>query len=201
MNIKKIILVLLFTSILLMGTTLIIEAVTLPSVVGPEVTLEVSEPVLITSAGQSADAMILKTVAKKVELEYKFNALAKEEDLQGVKSIIVVMGASSKGLGAAGLDIDKEIKRVKEFLEETKKDESIIIFAIHIGGKARRGVGSNSIIELVVPYADYIIVTEAGNEDHFFEEACKKNEKPLMIITKMADIIKAMDDIFHSGNN
>jgi len=201
MNRKKIILVLFFVSLLLMGTTLIIEAVTLPSVVGPEVTLQVSEPILITSAGQSADVMILKTVAERVKLEYKFNALAKEEDLQEIKSIVVVMGASSKGLGAAGLDIDKELKRVKEFLEEAKKDEGIIILAIHIGGKARRGAGSNCIIELVVPYADYIIVTEAGNEDHFFEEICKKNEKPLMVITKMADIIKVVDDIFHHGTN
>ena len=41
---------------------------------------------------------------------------ATAKDLQGVKSLVLVIGVSLKGLGAAGLDVSKEKKGTGVFL-------------------------------------------------------------------------------------
>ena len=70
------------------------------------------EPVLITSAGQSADVLMIKILSDKAGISYKFEKTASTEVLDSVKSVIIVTGGSSKGLGAAAIDKAEELKRV-----------------------------------------------------------------------------------------
>lgn len=127
------------------------------------------KPALIISAGQSTDGLILKQVmtdrATKETIPYIQMAQAK--DLSGIKTLIVAVGVSNKGLGAAGIDIDKETSRVRSVLSEAKKNDCYIILA-HIGGSARRGGTSDQMSRLVASYAHHIIVVNDSNEDGFF---------------------------------
>ena len=63
------------------------------------------KPALITSAGQSTDGLILRTILtdKKTGDTVPFEKLAKPEDLEGIRTLIVSVGLSTKGLGAAGV--------------------------------------------------------------------------------------------------
>ncbi len=61
------------------------------------------QPILISSAGQSADVKLVKMLAQKQQLNANTILMAKPADLSGVKSLIIVPGFSSKGLGAAGI--------------------------------------------------------------------------------------------------
>jgi len=74
-------------------------------------------PVLLTSCGQSPGPAIIKVVLQKLNIEFELNPLATAASLQQKKaagqpygSVIVVMGASLKGMGAAGISIEDEIK-------------------------------------------------------------------------------------------
>jgi len=151
---------------------------------GAQATFE--RPGLITSIGQSSDVAIVKVMVNtqlKLGLEYKPTALA--ADLAGAKSLVMVIGASTKGLGAAGLDMAKEIERTTALLK-TAKEKGIRVLALHTGGEARRGKTSNDLINLVVPEADYVVVVAAGNKDKLFNTLAAKKGIPVVEVDKMA---------------
>jgi len=56
---------------------------------------------------------------------------------KGYKTLIVTTGTSGKGMGAAGTNVNKEIARCKEVIEEAKK-EGILVITAHVEGMARR---------------------------------------------------------------
>ncbi len=153
-------------------------------------------PGLITSVGQSSDVAIVKVLLNtqlKLGLEYK--PLAQPADLAGKKTLVVVLGASTKGLGAAGIDMDKEIARTKALIKAAH-DAGVKVLAMHTGGEARRGKTSNDLIEIVVPQADYVIVVAAGNKDKFFNTLGEKAKVPVVEVQKMVQAGEAVKAVF-----
>ena len=49
------------------------------------------------------------------------------------KTLILAVGGSSKGLGAAGIDADQELART-DALISAAKEKGIIVLALHTGG-------------------------------------------------------------------
>jgi hypothetical protein len=92
---------------------------------------------------------MLKVVFMKLKLEFEPKAyevveLATAEDLKTMKeagtpfkSIIIVMGASLKGMGASGISIDDELSRTSKLIEEARR-QGITIIGAHIEGMKRR---------------------------------------------------------------
>ena len=95
-------------------------------------------PVAITSCGQSPDGFILKMLCDRIKLKVTYNSLLKVDELKDFKSLMVVMGGSAKGLGAAGIDEPQELQRVQSVLAKAKEQKTAV-FGLHIGGEARRG--------------------------------------------------------------
>ena len=82
------------------------------------------KPALITSAGQSTDGLILRTIlTDRATGESVPSKLATPENLQGVRTLIVAVGLSSKGLGAAGVNQDQERERVANLLDAAKAND------------------------------------------------------------------------------
>jgi len=153
-------------------------------------------PGLITSAGQSSDVAIVKVMLNtqlKLGLDYK--PLAQPADLAGMKTLVVSVGASTKGLGAAGLDMDKEIARTTSLVKAAKA-AGIRILVMHTGGEARRGKTSNDLIQIVAPEADYIVVVSAGNKDKLFNTLAAARSVPVTEVAKMADAGSAVKAVF-----
>jgi hypothetical protein len=108
------------------------------------------------------------------------------------------VGASLKGMGASGLSMDTEIARVKKVIDYCKKNK-IMIVAVHVEGKARRGrAGSDNelIIDAVVPSADYIIVTADGNFDGRFTEIAKKSGAAISVIKQSTELTNILQTMF-----
>lgn len=152
-----------------------------------ETNFTASQPVLITSAGQSADILMAKILAKKAGLRFVFNKTATAADLDTVKSVLIVCGGSTKGLGAAKIDKEQEYKRVEKLINAAKK-QGIKIIAVHLGGKSRRGALSDYFNKLVAENADYLIVVKAGNEDGFFTDIAKKRNIGLDLPEKIVEV-------------
>ncbi len=180
-------------------------------------------PVLSTSAGQSSGAVIVNALSDRIGLKYDycdvptaeqiaagvglgdfkvgpgFHLTAKSGAAKGTpyKTVIFAVGASLKGMGASGLSADTEVARLKKIVEYCKKNH-IMIVAVHVEGKSRRGrPGSDNelMIDAVCPYADYIIVTKEGDYDGRFEEIVKKSGGKLSVIknsSELTAILKAM---------
>ena len=138
-------------------------------------------PALLTPFGQSQDA------------NYDMTCFADKVDWSKYKSMIVVLGGSGKGLGAAGLDIPTELERCKA-LVATAKEKGVKILAMHIGGQDRRGPNSEPFLGFMGD-ADFAIVRADGNADEYFTKLCAEKNVPLYTIEKTGDLRKVMPEL------
>jgi hypothetical protein len=168
-------------------------SIALPASAAAQGTLE--KPALLTSVGQSSDVAIVKVMLNtQAKLGLDVKPLAQPADLAGVKTLVVVVGASTKGLGAAGIDMDKEVARTKA-LVKAARDQGTKVVVMHTGGEARRGKTSNDLIQLVVPEADHVVVVATGNKDKVFNTLAAGRKTPVVEVDKVAaagDAVKAL---------
>jgi hypothetical protein len=153
------------------------------------------QPVLISSAGQSADVKLVKMLAQREGLNATTVLMARSSDLTGVKTLIIVPGFSSKGLGAAGVSQQEEYDRVQA-LVKAANELKIPIVMLHIGGNARRKGQSDSFNKLVAENSKYMIVVRQGDEDGFFTAISKEKNIPLILVDKIAEAQTPMGNLF-----
>jgi len=152
-------------------------------------------PVLITSAGQSGDAPIATMLFKKAEIPATYEKLATEKNLEGTKTLVLVLGASMKGLGAAGLDAAKEKARVSGLIAEAQK-KGIAVLCLHVGGESRRGDLTDEMIASYLPAAKTAIVVKSGNKDGIFTKICKEKNIPLQEVEKTLEAVEPLKKLF-----
>ncbi len=154
-------------------------------------------PYVLTSAGQSADFQMVKTMLNMNKVEdFKEEALLTPENMpEEVGAIIIVIGGSSKGLGAAGIDANQELERIQSVIDFAKEKE-IAILAMHIGGTARRGELSDKFIEPVVAAADACIVVEDANTaDKLFDTLAEKYGVPTTYAANKSAVLTALQEV------
>ena len=152
-------------------------------------------PILVTSGGQSADYQMVGTLMGKVGMDYKINNLATSADLGDAKTLIVVVGGSSKGLGAAGIDADGELARLEELIAGAKS-AGLSIIAMHTGGEARRGELSDKFITPIFEKADYAIVVSSGDEDGLMAGICSGAGIPMDSIDSISNVATVLPAAF-----
>ncbi|MBT8396883.1 MAG: hypothetical protein KJN92_07945 [Gemmatimonadetes bacterium] len=165
-------------------------------------------PAFIASVGQSAGAQQARVLATRAGMEFTFEARPAAEVLAGHKTLIVVLGASTKGLGAAGVDIDAEIAWATE-LFETARELGMSIVAMHIEGGTRRGPSSDRVNTTFAPMVDHLIVKGAspdqewaeaeeadGNADGLFTQIAAENGISITYIAKTLEAVGALQQLF-----
>ena len=180
---KKIILCVLATVLFLSGGSVLPDMVASAEASG----------ILLTSVGQSPDATMVRVVLRKMKLNAENQPLLRPDGLGGEKILVAVVGGSSKGLGAAGIDKDQEIERVTGLFQAAKQ-KGMKLLVMHIGGEGRRGTLSDAFIEAAAPHADRLIIVDGGNNDKIFDRLVEgKNVKILTApnVNGTADPLKA----------
>ena len=171
-------------------------------------------PVLVTSCGQSTGPVRIKAIFKRMGFEagpqtYVIGDFATTEDLRTAKesgtpfhTLMVVMGTSLKGMGAAGISIDDEIDRASKLMEEARQ-QGMTIIAAHIGGMKNRAqgaaVGDNTdelSIDAVAPKSDLLIVIKEGNADRRFTIISQDKGIPMIEVEKLLDLIAEFEKLF-----
>ena len=153
------------------------------------------QPAIITSLGQSPGALMAKILAKKAGLEFLYDPRLKSDALEGTGTLLIVLGASSKGLGAAGIDVEDEITRGHALLNKAR-ELGIPVIMMHIEGSSRRGKMSDRLIKEFIPLADYVVVKADGNADGLFTELTLSHDLPLRIVEKTAQVAGVLKDLF-----
>ena len=153
-------------------------------------------PAVLTSVGQSADVEIVGTLCGKAGIEVTLNNTINAEDLPSdCKTLILAVGGSSKGLGAAGIDADQELARTDALLK--KADElGIPVVAMHTGGSARRGTLSDSFITPSFAAADVAVVVAEGDGDGLMSGILAGNSTPSAYVEQVADCIATLKTLF-----
>jgi len=167
-------------------------------------------PVLIASCGQSPGPSYFNVFLRRLGYDYTFNTLATAQDLragygeEGVpyQSLIIVTGASLKGMGAAGISIDEELART-EALIEAAEELGVTIIGAHIEGMERRAQnaapGDNSdelSIDTVCPRSDFMIVLKEGDEDERFSIISEDNGIPLILYEMRTELNRVLQNVF-----
>ena len=154
---------------------------------------KISGPVLVTSAGQGGDTEAMDRVLQKAGIEHTLNATASASEVASAKTIFVVVGASMKGLGAAGVSVEQELARAKAALAGASEDA--VIICAHIGGEARRGDTSDPFIEMVMPLSDALIAVEGGNADGKLTQLADQEGIPYGLAFSIAGSIDIAKDM------
>jgi hypothetical protein len=181
-----------FTGLAILATLLAFPiaapAANLPAGVSAEL------PVAMTCPGQAPDGQMVKMVMGRAKIPVKYDMFLEPKDLEGNKTLIIILGGSGKGLGSAGVDLREEMKRAEALIAEATKRKMKLI-GIHAGGEDRRGEVSTKLIDLVAPKMQYIIVREDGNKDGLFNKLAAQHKIPLTVVKQtpdMGDILKAL---------
>lgn len=161
-----------------------------------EITEAMAEtPALLTSVGQSADVNVVETLMKKAEIECDLNATVTEDGLDGYKTLILAIGGSSKGLGAAGIDENQELDRVKKVIAKAQENGMTIV-ALHIGGSARRGTLSDKFIPDPLAAADAAIIVSEGDGDGLMKGILDSNGVAAAFVDNQVGAIEPLKVIF-----
>jgi hypothetical protein len=146
-----------------------------------------AEPILLTSCGQAADVLMMKTLLTRDSLNFSYMQDAKASDVAGNGSIILVVGGSSKGLGAAKISTEDETARVSALLEAAHK-ANVPVLVVHLGGMNRRGPLSDPFNQLGASGAAKIIVVKGGNDDGFFTKIAEDRKIPIETVDSALSI-------------
>ena len=171
--------------------------------------LKAEAPVLLTSCGQSPGPVMLKVVLQKIQVPYELNPLAAPADLQAksqagtpYKTLVIVMGASMKGMGAAGIEIEDELKRTAALIAEARK-LGIKVIGAHIEGMKRRAQGASAgdttdeqSIDAVAPNVDLLLINKEGDSDGRFTTIAKGKNIPLIAVEKNMDLVAELQKLF-----
>jgi hypothetical protein len=147
-----------------------------------------SKPALLTSIGQSADVEMVKVLLNRAKITFTLDGAIKPAAIAATKAktLVLAIGGSSKGLGAAGISADAELARTKAVIAEARK-LGMKIIGVHVGGEARRGELSDLFVHASVPLCDYVIVVSEGNQDGLFDKLCG-SKIPLDKVGKISEV-------------
>jgi hypothetical protein len=177
-----------------------------------EVPMTFQQPALITPVGQAADGLMLNVVCRQAGIKVIYDNLFNADSLDAlvagkievpvsmrgagpVKTLILVPGGSTKGLGAAKIDEKFEMDRVKGLIERARKLGMGIIMC-HLGGEARRGSLSDPFNRQAAEACDVMIVVKDGNADGFFTKIAEARDIPIYELDQITGIGEVLKVLF-----
>jgi hypothetical protein len=161
-------------------------------------------PVLVTSCGQSPGPLKLTVFLKRLGIAYEYKADATTADLAGkkFKTVIIVTGASLKGMGAAGVSMKDELVRTEALIAEAKK-LGVTLVGAHVEGMARRSQGASAgdnsdeqSIDAVCPRSQILLIRKDGDEDGRFTTIAKKSNIPMLQFEKNLEVEGVLKTLF-----
>ena len=160
------------------------------------VNIAVGKTCYLTTVGQ-ADSDIVGNVFKKAGAvgSYTTETMLQASEVAEGSVVFLTLGASSKGLGQAGVDEAYEKNRAAQFASAAK-DGKFTLILFHVGGTARRGASSDPIIEAAFPGAAACFVVSSGNEDGFFTTLASNNNVSLYSVSKSLELVDFAKGMF-----
>lgn len=158
-----------------------------------------SPPVLVTSLGQSLDAFQVQLATKRTGAEVLYDPLAAVDQLDGAETLFLVVGASLKGFGEAGISITDERERARQFLDEAEA-RGIPVIVLHVGGAERRDDLTNQLIEVTAPHADALFIRNDSDADGMFQSFAEAEGIPLVSVENIVALLPELEKLLGTGS-
>jgi hypothetical protein len=179
------------------------------SVEAQEIELTAEDPVLLTSCGQSPGPTYVRLFLGRLGLDFELLEQATAQDLVArqqagnpFKSVIILTGASLKGMGAAGVSMREELSRTEALIAEAKR-QGMTVIGSHVEGMERRAQGASPgdnsdelSIDAVMPNSHVMVVRQDGDEDRRFSIISESTGIPLILFEKNMEMGDAFAKIF-----
>jgi len=170
--------------------------------------IQIKPPILATAVGDGEGSVILNLVCgwKGIECESVLDLIPArlEERLSGIGgpgTLVVATGAIVEGdlytiCNIEKMSIEKESSRI-EGLIAVAKSSRIPVIGLHID----RGITSpdtdpGKSLDLIMPYADAIILVTHIGMDEYFEEIAAAGAIPLIVIDNSDKLVEALEALF-----
>jgi hypothetical protein len=152
---------------------------------------------------------MVKVFLGRLGLDHEFKEMATAQDLVAAqqagkpyRSLIIVTGASLKGMGAAGVAMPDELARTAALIAEAKR-QGITLIGSHVEGMSRRAQGAapgdnsdEQSIDAVMPNANIMVIRSDGNEDRRFSIISEGKKIPLVLFEKNMEMGDAFGSLF-----
>ena len=134
--------------------------------------------IYVTSIGQSVEFVNLMRNMDTVEgLDYEENVLLNANEVEHGSVVFIVVGCSIKSLAESGLTKESEKLRSQNFVAAAERGEFDLI-CWHIGGVARRGSTSDTLIEYLFGNCSLALFKAEGNADMKLSDWAKAGGTP-----------------------
>lgn len=125
---------------------------------------------------------------------------ASAKSAKGTKyqTVIFVMGCSTKGMGASGLNIDTEIKRVEANIKWCQTN-SVKMIGWQLEGVSQRskaGSDNERIYDAVAPKMDQLIIASTADQDKKFTNIAAKEKIAIEIVSSTKNYAPLLKTIF-----
>lgn len=184
-------------SFLVISLTFLITVIASATLLGQQ-TQEIPElptPFLLTPAGQTPDTLMAKIISERAKLDMKFVRLATVSDMEGVRTLLLVMGTSMKGLGTAGVKLEDEMGRVNKLIAEAEKNNMKVV-GMHLGGAEGRDKLTDSLLSKLAPKVDYLVVVKSGDRDGLFTNIANEKKIPLIYMKTVLNLKTLLPEMF-----
>lgn len=162
----------------------------------PAMAARFAEPLVVTSAGQSGDLLLVRQFLIRAGLpDPRIEARLVADSLAGVETLVVVAGGSAKGLGQAKDAGTQELERIAALLDKAEA-EHIQVFCLHVGREGRRGPLSDQFIDPVARRSNQLLVLDGGNEDGLFSTIAEETGIPLIEAADYKDCVTQLNRLF-----
>jgi hypothetical protein len=159
--------------------------------------------VYLTTIGQTADmdtvfniiSMVYGTEFAELAAEVTMDNMLTAAEVPAGSIVIIVPGASSKGMGAAGTNQTLEQARAIAFSTRAAAEE-ITVFVVHTGGSQRRGVESDPLITASSTAASLLMVIDTANYDNFFDNLADTYDVPVYYYSAAVSLVPPFRQIF-----
>jgi len=184
--------------------TLLVFLALAPPIASGQTAPKADTPVLVTSCGQSPGPLKLTVFLKRLGIAYEYKTDATAAELAGkrFKTLIIVTGASLKGMGAAGVSMKDELARTDALIAEAKK-LGVKLIGAHVEGMARRSQGAaegdnsdEQSIDAVCPRSQILLIRKDGDEDGRFTTIAKKANIPMLGFEKNLEVEGVLKALF-----
>lgn len=174
-------------------------AVTLPAKMP-----KASGPAVVTSLGQTPGALMVKMLCDQIKVKATEDVLytasqltaASKKKATAPKTLFVTMGTSLKGMGAAGVDLDSEVKRVTELVATAHK-LGMLVVGTQIEGLSRRTDQSDERSnKTVCSLADMLIIRKEVDNDGFFSKVAKDRKIPIAFVDSPLETTNVLMPLF-----
>ncbi len=160
-------------------------------------------PIVVTTCGQGPGALMFDVICDTAGIPCEERELLTVEEFVSECTgdtawnvLVIITGTSLKGMGAAGVDVDSEVKRCLALIEAARELGVTIIVAQIEGPSRRTDEYDEKSIRAMTPEADLLITRSDVNDDGYFTRIAEEKGIPQIFIEKTLDLQKLLPILF-----